>query len=81
MDQSNVSDMVKQVAGVAGGAALIAPAAPLAPLAPPLLHGLAGIAVVGLGLFAAGSLVMKAAEVLTGRDNPAKKQDSGTTTI
>lgn len=58
--------MVKNAVGVAGGAALIAP------VAPPLLHGLAGIAVVGLGIFAAGSLVFKAAEAFKGMDNPLK---------
>lgn len=64
MDQSNPAGMVKNIVGVAGGAALVAP------VAPPLLHGLAGIAVVGLGAFAVGSLVMKAAESLTGMENP-----------
>lgn len=42
------------------------------PVAPPLLHGLAGLAVVGLGIFAAGSLVFKAAEVFQGMENPLK---------
>ncbi len=54
MEQSNPADTVKKVVGIAGGTALIAP------VAPPILHGIAGIAVIGLGLFAAGSLVMKA---------------------
>jgi hypothetical protein len=58
MKQSNPADTVKNVVGVAGGTALIAP------IAPPLLHGIAGIAVVGIGLFAAGSLVMKASETI-----------------
>lgn len=58
--------MVKNAVGVAGGAALIAP------VAPPLLHGLAGIAVVGFGVFAAGSLVFKAVETFRGMDNPLK---------
>ncbi len=56
MKQSNATDTLKNVVGVAGGSALIAP------IAPPLLHGIAGIAVIGIGLFAAGSLVMKASE-------------------
>ncbi|KZK75076.1 MAG: hypothetical protein A3K90_04485 [Pelodictyon luteolum] len=42
-------------AGAAGGAAL------LAPVAAPALHGIAGIAVIGLGLFAAGTAVVKTA--------------------
>jgi hypothetical protein len=77
MEQSNPADMVKNVAGiagVAGGAALVAPAAPLVP---PILHGMAGIAVVGLGLFAAGSLVMKAADSIKGIVNSQKPR--GTT--
>jgi len=72
MSQPNPADMVKNTVGIAGGAALLAPAAPLAP---PILHGLAGIAVVGVGLFAAGSLVMKAAEAL-GLGNPMKPKDA-----
>lgn len=74
MDQSNPVDVVKKAVGVAGGAALIAP------VAPPLLHGLAGIAVIGLGIFAAGSLVFKANEVLKGVDNPFKQKAEDRTT-
>jgi hypothetical protein len=66
MNQSNPAEKALKVVGVAGGTALIAP------VAPPILHGLAGIAVVGIGLFAAGSLVMKVAESLTGIENPLK---------
>jgi len=69
MSLPNPADMVKNSVGIAGGAALLAPAAPLAP---PILHGLAGIAVVGFGLFAVGSLVMKGAEALTGMGNSLK---------
>jgi len=69
MAQSDTAAMVKNAVGVAGGAALIAP------VAPPLLHGLAGIAVVGLGIFAAGSLVFKAAEAFKGMDNPLKPKE------
>ncbi|NTU59055.1 MAG: hypothetical protein HGB00_09120 [Chlorobiaceae bacterium] len=71
MSQSNPADLVKNAVGIAGGAALIAPAAPLAP---PILHGLAGIAVIGFGLFAAGSLVMKGAEALSGMGNSLKQK-------
>jgi hypothetical protein len=73
MSQPNPADMVKNTVGIAGGAVLLAPAAPLAP---PILHGLAGIALVGVGLFAAGSLVMKAAEALSGMGNSMKPKDT-----
>ncbi|NTV03060.1 MAG: hypothetical protein HGB04_09840 [Chlorobiaceae bacterium] len=66
MEQSNPSDMVKNVVGAAGTALI-------APIAPPILHGIAGIAVVGLGLFAAGSLIMKAGGAIGGVENPLKQ--------
>jgi len=47
------------------------PAALLAPVAIPVLHGIAGIAVVGLGIFAAGTIVSKTVKAFTG--NPAHK--------
>jgi len=72
MGQPDTANIVKNVVGVAGGAAL------LAPVAPPLLHGLAGLAVVGLGIFAAGSLVFKAAEAFQGMENPLKPKGEGT---
>ncbi|MCG8345350.1 MAG: hypothetical protein MI685_09380 [Chlorobiales bacterium] len=55
MDQDNPAKIVTTAAGVVGGSALFAP------VAVPTLHGLAGIAVVGLGIFAVGSVVYKAA--------------------
>ncbi len=61
MIHSESANMFKNAVGVAGGAALIAP---IAPIAPPLIHGLAGIAVVGLGIFAAGALILNGAEAL-----------------
>ena len=61
MINSEPANLIKNAAGIAGGAALIAP---IAPIAPPLIHGLAGIAVVGLGVFAAGALLLKGAEAL-----------------
>jgi len=73
MNLSNPEDMLKTAAGVAGGAALIAPAAPVVvPVAMPAVHGLAGIAIVGLGLFAVGSLVVKTAEALGNLNNSLK---------
>jgi len=47
--------------GIAGGAAL------LAPIAAPTLHGIAGIAVVGLGVYASGSAVINATSLLNGK--------------
>ncbi|WP_449258661.1 hypothetical protein [Chlorobium limicola] len=44
--------------GIAGGAAL------LAPVAAPTLHGLAGIAVVGFGVYASGSTLVNAKNFL-----------------
>ena len=68
MDQNNPAKIVTTAVGVAGGSAL------LAPVAVPTLHGLAGIAVVGLGIFAVGSVVCKAAESLKGTiDIPKSK--------
>jgi len=58
MEQSSPVNQVVTAVGVAGGAAL------LAPIAAPTLHGLAGIAVVGLGVFATGSAVYNAAGFL-----------------
>ena len=51
------------------------PAVLLAPVAVPILHGLTGIAVVGLGLFAAGTLVTKTVQALSGIPNPLKKPE------
>ncbi len=68
MVQSNPAGMVKNVIGVAGGGAL------LAPVAPPILHGLAGIAVVGAGALAVGALVMKAAQAVGGLDLPIMRK-------
>ncbi len=73
MNQTDTANLVKNAVGVAGGAALIAP---VAPIAPPVLHGLAGIAVVGLGVFAVGSLALKVVETITGADNPFKPKES-----
>jgi hypothetical protein len=48
--------------GLAGGGVLLAPVA--APLAAPALHGIAGIAIVGLGVYATGSAVFNATRFL-----------------
>ncbi len=73
MNQPNPADIVKNVVGI-GGTVL------LAPVAPPILHGLAGIAIVGFGAFAVGSLVMKAGSALTEIGNmmqPKSTNDQG----
>ena len=57
MSQNPVTTAAAAV-GVAGGAVV------LAPVAVPTLHGLAGIAVVGLGAYATGSAVANAASFL-----------------
>lgn len=72
MEQPSQENLVKTAVGVAGGAALFSP------MGMPIVHGLAGIAVVGLGIFAAGTIVMKTAEALKGFENPLrpKEEDS-----
>ena len=64
MEQGGQDNLVKTAVGVAGGAAI------LSPVGMPIVHGLAGIAVVGLGVFAAGSLAFKAIGAVTGMENP-----------
>jgi hypothetical protein len=59
MDQNNQENNIKNAVGVAL----------LAPVGLPILHGLSGVAMVGLGLFAAGALV-KTATTLTGLPEP-----------
>jgi hypothetical protein len=70
MEQPNSDNIVKTAVGVAGGSALLAPALPLAlpalPLAMPVIHGLAGIALIGAGVFA----VVQAAGAISSLDNP-----------
>ncbi len=66
--------MIKEVIGVT------APAVLLAPVAVPVLHGLSGIAVVGLGLFAAGTVVAKTIGALAPppkRPNPSERPPIG----
>ncbi|NTU58343.1 MAG: hypothetical protein HGB00_05410 [Chlorobiaceae bacterium] len=73
MEQPSQDTMVKTAIGVAGGAALFSP------VGMPIVHGIAGLAVAGLGIFAAGTIVMKAAEAITGGiDNlkPPREEDS-----
>lgn len=64
MEQPISGDVLKTAVGVAGGSALIAPALPIAM---PLIHGLAGIALVGAGIFA----VVQAAEAISSVGNSA----------
>jgi hypothetical protein len=69
MDHPNPDNMIPTPVKVA------APVILLAPIAMPIIHGVAGIAVVGLGLFAAGSLVSKAVNVFSGSPKPEHRQD------
>ncbi len=62
----NPANIVKIGVGVAGGSALIAP------VALPVVHGLAGIAVVGVGIFSVGSLIFKAAGAINNLGNTLK---------
>jgi len=68
MNPSNPATLVKTAVGVAGGTAL------LGPVALPVVSGLAGIAVVGVGIFAVGSLVVKAAGSLKEIVDPLKSK-------
>ncbi|NTU68625.1 MAG: hypothetical protein HGB02_07080 [Chlorobiaceae bacterium] len=68
MEQGGRENMVKTAVGVAGGAAL------LSPVGMPVVHGLAGLAVAGLGIFTVGSLAFKAIGAVTGMENPLKSK-------
>ncbi|WP_157098305.1 hypothetical protein [Chlorobaculum limnaeum] len=57
MNQNPITTTVTAV-GLAGGAAF------LAPVAAPAIHGIAGFAVVGLGVYATGSAVFNATRFL-----------------
>lgn len=57
MNQNPITTTVTAV-GLAGGAAF------LAPVAAPAIHGIAGFAVVGLGVYATGSAVFNATRAL-----------------
>jgi hypothetical protein len=60
--QVDAGELFKKVAGVAGPAMLIAP------IAMPFIHGISGIAVIGFGALAAGTVVVKTVSAL--RRNP-----------
>jgi hypothetical protein len=69
MEQGGPDNLVKTAVGVAGGAALFSP------MGMPIMHGLAGIAVAGLSIFAVGSLAFKAVGAISGisgMENPLK---------
>ena len=68
MEQYNPAKIVTTAVGVAGGTALFAP------VAVPTLHGLAGIAVVGLGIFAVGSVFKQAAGPFRGTVETSKSR-------
>jgi hypothetical protein len=66
MDQNPIT-MTLTTAGIATGTVL------LAPVAAPAMHGIAGIAVVGLGVYASGSAVMNATTFLNEKANELLK--------
>jgi hypothetical protein len=70
MDQNPIA-MTLTTAGIATGAALLAPV--VAPVAAPAMHGIAGIAIVGLGVYASGSAVMNATTFLNEKANELLK--------
>ncbi|TCD47134.1 hypothetical protein [Chlorobium sp. N1] len=57
---------LKNVAGAAGTALLL-------PLGMPIVHGVAGLAVAGLGIFAAGTAVTKVAGAVMGQIEPPSR--------
>jgi hypothetical protein len=81
-EKQNYSDMeqepiqgnvLKTAATVAGVGALLSPAGI------PILQGIAGIAFVGLGIFAAGTAAMKVGEMISGgfgQSGQQKEEDS-----
>ncbi|NTU53189.1 MAG: hypothetical protein HGA97_05710 [Chlorobiaceae bacterium] len=73
MEQEPIQgNILKTAATVAGAGAL------LSPVGLPILQGLAGIAFAGFGIYAAGTAVMKAAEMLSGglgKPKPSSEQD------
>lgn len=74
MNLSNPVNIVKAAVGVGGS--LFA-----APVAMPVLHGLAGVALVGAGLIAAGSLVAKTAGVINGHGAPLIRKRVSNNTV
>ena len=67
MEQEPIQgNVLKTAATVAGAGALLSPAGF------PILQGIAGIAVVGLGIFAAGTAAMKVGEMISGTFGPSK---------
>jgi hypothetical protein len=69
MDQNNQENMLINAAKVA------VPVIFLAPIAIPILQGLAGIAVAGLGLFGAGTIVSKTVNVFSSSSTAQKRED------
>lgn len=64
----NKDVVVKTALGVAGGAATVTAVMPA-------IHGLAGIAVAGLGIFAAGTAIFKTAEALMNQPGYDRETD------
>lgn len=74
MDQNPIT-LTLTTAGIATGAAL------LAPVAAPAMHGIAGIAVVGFGVYASGSAVMSATTFLNEKANELLKDGASATRL
>jgi hypothetical protein len=74
MEQEPIQgNVLKTAATVAGAGALLSPAGI------PILQGIAGIAFVGLGIFAAGTAAMKVGEMISGgfgQSKPQQEDDS-----
>jgi hypothetical protein len=69
MEQDPIQgNVLKTAATVAGAGALLSPAGL------PILQGIAGIAFVGLGIFAAGTAAMKVGEMISGGFGQSKSQ-------
>lgn len=68
MEQEPIQgNVLKTAAGVAGAGAL------LSPVGIPILQGLAGLAVVGAGIFVAGTAAKKVGEMITGGLNQSQE--------
>ncbi len=72
MDKNNSSELLSTSVKVGAPVVILGPL--VAPVAIPVIHGLTGVAVVGLGLVAAGTLVGKAFSALSGGINPRRRQ-------
>lgn len=71
--QVDTGKMFKNMVGASSPLALLptlAPLAPLAPLAMPIVHGISGIAILGLGAVAIGTTAFKTISALSRHPKP-----------